>query len=363
MELFEDGQVNGGRRVGDKGHDLSAPLQQGPRSPSGVGSPAAGPGHEPESFGRRLLVWASEDGAEKPPFFSALSLPSGHSARRQHADGVGDSCGLVLSSRGLVPDQGTATASGWRSKGHRGLGSWLEDGEGEPPATRRDAGRSRRGESLKSDPRRGLRTQGLEAELPLTRLTPSSLPETLGTLRRVDHCLETTQATGPWRTGGQPVTPELMPRPQPTEGQSGPAARTRPGHGCRSRTPTSPCVGFSKTRSLVTTRYLKRPGYDPQSPSIHGTGRRGGWGREAAGERPGLLPRAGVGTETFGRVTRTRHRPRGSRPLFPGPSLPHALPFAQQIRRAGKPPGGGQQGWLGSWSPRGFLNLIQEIKS
>lgn len=38
--------------------------------------------------------------------------------------------------------------------------------------------------------------------LPLMGLTPSSLPDTLGTLRRVDHCLETTQATRSWCTVG-----------------------------------------------------------------------------------------------------------------------------------------------------------------
>lgn len=101
-------------------------------------------------------------------------------------------------------------------------------------------------------------------------LTPSSLPETLGSLRRVDHFLETTQATRSWGPGGQPVMLELMPRPQPTEGQSGLAARTRPASACQSKTPAS-CMGFSKTQSLITTRYLKHPGYNPQLPNIYRT--------------------------------------------------------------------------------------------
>lgn len=71
---------------------------------------------------------------------------------------------------------------------------------------------------------------------------------------------------------GQPVTPELMPRPQPTDGQSGLAARTRPASACQSKTPAL-CMGFSKTQSLITTRYLKHPGYNPQLPNIYRTGK------------------------------------------------------------------------------------------
>lgn len=132
MELFEDGQVNSDRQLGDKGHNLSVLLQWGLRSPSsvprlvsGVGSPAAVPGHEPESFRRRLLVWAS-DSAEKPRCFSALSLSSTQPCGSTLTE-WGDSCCLFLSSCGLDPEQGAVTASEWRSRGGKGLGSWLED--------------------------------------------------------------------------------------------------------------------------------------------------------------------------------------------------------------------------------------------
>lgn len=138
-------------------------------------------------------------------------------AYTQNSEGVEEPRRLFsLSSCSLVPGNNAFIGSEWQSRVTKAPDFQPEDREGEPQptgkCTREIAKRKELGRvTLKA----AYELWGSALSCAHMGLTPSSLPETLGTQLRGDH-LEPTLATGHGKQGGQPLKMELTPRPRPT---------------------------------------------------------------------------------------------------------------------------------------------------